>query len=50
MHETPEAVAVELRGGTLPEAVGRACIMIAVSGNLNVQLQAPLGDREVSSL
>lgn len=37
VHETPEAVAVELRGGTLPEAVGRACIMIAVSGNLNVQ-------------
>ncbi len=24
--------AVELHGGTLPEAVGRACIMIAVSG------------------
>jgi hypothetical protein len=50
VHETQEAVAVELRGGTLPEAVGRACIMIAVFGNLNVQLQAPLGERDVVSL
>jgi len=50
VHETPETVAVELRGGTLPEAVGRACIMIAVFGALNVQLQEPLGDREVISL
>jgi hypothetical protein len=50
VHETPESVAVELRGGTLSEAVGRACIMIAVFGKLNVQLQAPLGDREVISL
>lgn len=47
VHETPEAVTVELRGGTLPEAVGRACIMIAVFGTLDVQLQQPLGDREV---
>ena len=30
--ETAETVTVELRGGTLPGAVGRACIMIAVSG------------------
>lgn len=50
VHETPESVAVELRGGTLPDAVGRACIMIAVFGNLDVQLQAPLGDRQVISL
>ena len=50
VHETPQTVAVELRGGTLPEAVGRACIMIAVFGSLNVQLQQPLGDREVISL
>lgn len=47
VHETPEAVRVELRGGTLPEAVGRACIMIALFGSLDVQLQQPLGDREV---
>ena len=50
VHETPETVAVELRGGTLPEAVGRACILIAVFGSLDVQLQQPLGDREVISL
>jgi hypothetical protein len=50
VHETPETVAIELRGGTLPEAVGRACIMIAVFGSLDVQLQAPLDDREVISL
>jgi hypothetical protein len=50
VHETPEAVAVELRGGTLLEAVGRACIMIAVFGSVDVQLQEPLGDREVIGL
>jgi len=50
VHETPETVGVELRGGTLPEAVGRACIMIAVFGSLDVQLRQPLGDREVISL
>ena len=26
VHETAENITVELRGGTLPEAVGRACI------------------------
>ena len=50
VHETPETVTIELRGGTLPEAVGRACIMIAVFGSLDVQLQQPLGDREVISV
>ena len=50
VHETPETVAVELRGGTLPEAVGRMCIMLAVSGSLDVHLDEPLGDRDVISL
>jgi hypothetical protein len=50
VRETPETVAVELRGGTLPDAAGRPCIMIAVLGSLNVQLQEPLGDRELISL
>ena len=49
VQETPETVTVELFGGTLPEAVGRACIMIAVSGTLDVPLQGPLGDRQVLS-
>jgi hypothetical protein len=48
--ETAETVTVELRGGTLPGAVGRACIMIAVSGTLDVPLQAPLGNRRVVSV
>jgi hypothetical protein len=48
--ETADSVAVELRGGTLPEAVGRACIMIAVSGALEVPLAGPLGDRQVRSV
>ena len=47
--ETAQTVTLELREGTLPEAVGRACIMIAVSGSLEVPLQGPLGDRQVVS-
>ena len=47
VHETPQTVTIELRGGTLPEAVNRACIMIAVFGSLDVQLQQPLGNRQV---
>ncbi len=47
--ETEETVTVDLKGGTLPEAVGRACIMIALFGTLEVPLQAPLGDRQVLS-
>jgi hypothetical protein len=48
--ETAETVTVELRGGTLPGAVERACIMIAVSGSLEVPLQGPVGDRHVISV
>ena len=48
--ETTETVTVELRAGSLPEAVGRMCIMIAVFGTLEVPLQSPLGDREVLSV
>ena len=47
--ETTDTVTVDLRGGTLPEAVGRMCIMLAVFGTLEVPLQAPLGDRRVLS-
>lgn len=49
VQETEETVTVDLQGGTLPEAVGRACIMIALFGTLEVPLQAPLGDRQVFS-
>jgi hypothetical protein len=47
--ETPDDVTVALTGGTLPEAIGRACIMIAVAGTAEVPLQSPLGDRQVLS-
>ena len=45
--ETAQTVSVELQSGSLPEAVGRACIMIAVSGTLEVPLGGPLGGRQV---
>ena len=48
-QETQQTVTVDLQGGTLPEAAGRACIMIALFGTLEVPLQAPLGDRQVLS-
>jgi len=48
--ETAETVSVELLSGTLPEAAGRACIMIAVSGTVEVPLAGPLGDRQVLSV
>ena len=47
VQETAETVTVELLGGTVLEAVGRPCIMIAVSGILDVPLQTPLGTRQV---
>jgi hypothetical protein len=49
VEETPDTVTVDLQGGTLPEAVNRACIMIALFGTLDVPLQSPLGDRRVLS-
>lgn len=48
--ETAETVSVELLSGALPEAAGRACIMIAVSGTVEVPLAGPLGDRQVLSV
>jgi hypothetical protein len=50
VHETPETITVELRGGTRPDAMGRACIAIAVSGTLEVPLASPIGDRQVLSV
>ncbi|WP_036567104.1 hypothetical protein [Nocardia sp. BMG51109] len=48
-EETGDEVTIELREGTLPEAVGRMCTMIAVFGTLEVPLKEPLGDRKVLS-
>lgn len=50
VEETAEAVTVDLRSGTLPQAADRACIMIAVFGGLDVPLQNPLGSRRVLSV
>jgi hypothetical protein len=47
--ETADTVTVDLQAGTLPEALGRMCIMLAVFGTLEVPLHAPLGDRRVLS-
>lgn len=48
--ETDDAVEIALRGGTPPEAVNKACILIAVQGSLTVPLANPLGDRRVLSV
>lgn len=50
VQETPDIVAVKLRSGTLPEAVGRACTMIAVLGTATAVLEAPVGHRAVVSI
>ncbi len=50
VQETSQTVTVELQNGTLPEAVNRPCIMIALFGTLEVPLQGPLGDRQVLSM
>ena len=46
-QETPDTVTVELHGGTLPEAVGRMCIALAVHATMDVPLQGPLDERRV---
>jgi hypothetical protein len=50
VHETTDEVVVDLRTGTLPHAIDRACIAIALFGGLDVPLQEPLGTRRVLSL
>lgn len=50
VHENVDSVAVELRGGTVPEALNRACILIGVMGALDIPLSSPLGARQVLSV
>jgi hypothetical protein len=50
VQETAENVTVELRGGTRPDAVGRACIAIALTGTLELPLESPVADRQVLSV
>ncbi|MFD1810923.1 hypothetical protein [Rhodococcus gannanensis] len=47
--ETEASVTIALRTGTLPAAVGKACTMQVVPATLEVELDAPLGDRQVVS-
>jgi len=47
--ESDDVVTVELLGGRLPETRDRMCIMIAVSGTVEVPLDAPLGERAVTA-
>ena len=46
-QETDTTVTISLRTGTLPEAADKMCILVAVFGTLEVQLQGPLGNRQV---
>ncbi|TFV59532.1 hypothetical protein E4P42_08380 [Mycobacterium sp. PS03-16] len=50
VQETADIVAIKLRSGTVPEAVGRACIAIGVIGSMPVKLGAPVGSRAVVSI
>ena len=50
VQETADIVAMKLRSGTLPEAVERACTMIAVLGTVTAVLEAPVGHRAVVSI
>lgn len=47
--EDDSAVTVELRSGTRADAVDKMCVMMAVFGTLEIQLDAPLGGRQVLS-
>jgi len=49
-QETADAVTVALSAGSLPQSAGRICIMLAVTGTLEVPLKSPLGDRQVLSV
>ncbi|MDV2476567.1 hypothetical protein ACFWDA_11210 [Rhodococcus zopfii] len=47
--ETSTSVTVALQGGMLPEGADRMCIQIAVTGVLELPLQAPLAGRTVTA-
>lgn len=47
VQETTDIVAVKLRTGTRPDAIGRACIAIGLTGTLDLPLRTPLGNRAV---
>ncbi|NUP29299.1 MAG: hypothetical protein HOQ36_17960 [Nocardia sp.] len=49
VSENDSAVTVELRSGTRADSADKMCVMMAVFGTLEIQLDAPLGDRRVLS-
>lgn len=50
VQETADIVAIKVPSGTLPDAVGRACIAIGMVATLPVTLTAPVGARAVVSI
>ena len=48
-RETADTVTISLSGGSVPASAGRMCILIAMTGTLEVPLQGPLDDRQVLS-
>ncbi|MGW0179365.1 hypothetical protein [Nocardia sp. NPDC003345] len=47
--EDPETITVALQEGTRADATGKMCVMMAVFGTLEIQLDAPVGSRRVQS-
>ncbi|MEU4317075.1 hypothetical protein [Nocardia sp. NPDC024068] len=47
--EDPETVTVALHQGTRADATDKMCVMMAVFGTLEIQLDAPVGSRRVLS-
>lgn len=47
--ETDTTVTVELRSGTRADSVDKMCVMSAVFATMELQLEKPLGDRQVLS-
>ncbi|MEU1984122.1 hypothetical protein [Nocardia sp. NPDC019395] len=47
--ESETTVTVELRSGSRADSTDKMCVMVAVFGTLEVQLDAPLGNRQVLS-
>lgn len=47
--EDAETITVALQEGTRADAAGKMCVMMAVFGTLEIQLDAPVGSRRVQS-
>ncbi|WP_072689628.1 hypothetical protein [Rhodococcus marinonascens] len=45
--ETDTSVTISLRTGALPESADKMCILVAVFATMEIELQTPLGNRQV---